>query len=358
VAWAAAASAAHQLGSALVRTAIVPEVYRAQSLDRAELDRAAANAAAAILLGDELGLSPIAALRSVYVIKGAPAMYTRTMVALVLSRGHRMWTESETHEAVTVAGHRAGDPEHVERSTWTIARARAEGYTRNNNYREHPAAMLYARAAADVARRVAPDVLLGVPETPAEELGPLMPGGALDGGADTPDSRVVRRAGGKPRTTGTTHPALGTVRAAPAPGVSDEDEPTGPPGEVPGGDVSAPRDVTGADVLPDAAGPADGDDDPPNEDVEPLVTSAQRATLHVGFKALGLDRDGPNGYVAAAGRIVGRTIDSTSELTVTEASAVIEAVNERRRRLTPPPADDEPESTPEPADDDTYRGPR
>jgi len=138
IAWAQAADAAYTLAKRLTTTDFVPKTYKGKPDE----------AAAAILLGDELGLAPLAALRSVYVLQGTPAMYARAMVALVVGRGHRIWTEAETATSVTVAGYRAGYPEQVERSTWDLDRAKREGFAqRNANYRDHPAAMLYARAA-------------------------------------------------------------------------------------------------------------------------------------------------------------------------------------------------------------------
>jgi hypothetical protein len=347
------------LALALVRTAVVPDSYRAKSADRNEIERAAADAAAAILLGDELGLSPIAALRSIYVIKGQPAMYALTMVALVMSRGHRIWTESESPESVTVAGHRAGDPEHIERSVWTMQRARAEGLTRNRNYTDHPAQMLYARAASTIARRVAPDVLLGVPETTAEELGGVPVGGVVD----SPGERVMQRAPARTAQRLTTAPPTPVTadEGGPAgPGLSGA-EPTGqtPPETSPQGPQGAPQDVTGTTTLPDDSEPADGDETSPDD--EPMIESKQRARLHVGFKALGLDRDGASGYIAVTGRILGRHVESTNDLTVTEASHVIEVVEDRLRRITPgavpPPTDEGADDGPvDPGD--VYRGPR
>src|SRR5690606_23270049 len=57
VAWAEAAAAANQLAKALSRTTFVPK-------DMTDVG----NATAAILMGDELGMSPIASLRSIYVV--------------------------------------------------------------------------------------------------------------------------------------------------------------------------------------------------------------------------------------------------------------------------------------------------
>src|SRR6185312_11850529 len=82
VAWAKAAAAANQLAKALTTTTFVPKDFAGNIGD----------ATAAILLG-ELGLSPLAALRSIYVVHGSPALYARTMVALAQSQGHAVWTE-------------------------------------------------------------------------------------------------------------------------------------------------------------------------------------------------------------------------------------------------------------------------
>ena len=151
VAWAQAATAANQLAKALSTTAFVPDTMRDPG-----------NATAAILMGDELGLSPIASLRSIYVVHGTPALYARSMVALALSKGHAIWTESSSDQGVVVCGHRAGS-EHVERSEWTIQRATKAGYTTNKKYGSNPQEMLYSKAAAEVARKVAADVLAGIP---------------------------------------------------------------------------------------------------------------------------------------------------------------------------------------------------
>lgn len=152
VAWATAAHAANQLAKALARTPFAPKDFQGKEGD----------ATAAILMGDELGLSPLASLRSIYVIHGTPAMYARTMVALALSHGHEIWTEKSTDTEVVVCGRRRG-MDHIERSVWTIARARTAGYTNNKKYASNPQEMLYSKAAAEVSKKVAADVLAGIP---------------------------------------------------------------------------------------------------------------------------------------------------------------------------------------------------
>src|SRR5690606_24635185 len=151
VAWAEAAAAANQLAKALSRTTFVPK----------EMTNVG-NATAAILMGDELGMSPIASLRSIYVVHGTPALYARSMVALALAHGHEIWTEETSDAKVVVCGRRRGS-ENVERAEWTIARAQKAGYTGNKKYASNPQEMLYAKAAAEVARKIAADTLAGIP---------------------------------------------------------------------------------------------------------------------------------------------------------------------------------------------------
>ena len=158
IAWADGLAAAHRIGSALCQTAFVPASFRGKPEE----------AAAAILYGDEIGLTPTQALQSVHVISGRPGLYARAMVALALSKGHEVWTVEKSDAKVTVAGRRKGST-HVHEETWTTARAQKAGYTTNKKYSTDPQAMLYARAAADVVRQIAPDALAGL-DYAVEEL--------------------------------------------------------------------------------------------------------------------------------------------------------------------------------------------
>lgn len=149
---------ASQLANALAATSFVPAHFRGKPDD----------VAAAIMYGAAVGLDPMSALRAIYVVNGTPGMYARQMVAIIQAAGHKVWTEDSTDDAVTVCGQRRGS-DHVERVEWTIDRAKKAGYTSNKQYQTNPQGMLWARAASDVARRVAPDALAGL-DTSVEEL--------------------------------------------------------------------------------------------------------------------------------------------------------------------------------------------
>ena len=156
--WAQAAQAAHEVAVSLVQTSFVPESFRNKPHE----------ATAAILSGDEIGLSPMAALRSFDVIQGTAAPRAITLRAVVQSKGHEVWQVEATDTRAVFRGRRRGS-EHVEESVWTIERARSLGLVGKQNWKNQPKAMLMARATAEVCRLIAADALLGIPYS-VEEL--------------------------------------------------------------------------------------------------------------------------------------------------------------------------------------------
>lgn len=146
----AAMDAASRLAGALCSTAMVPKQYQGKPDD----------GAAAILYGAELGMNPIQSLQNVMVINGKPGVEARTMVALLKTKGYRVETVEQSDTKVTVRG--VAPDGHEEISTWTIDRAAQAGYTSNALYKKIPAQMLWAKAATEVCRKIAPDVLLGI----------------------------------------------------------------------------------------------------------------------------------------------------------------------------------------------------
>ncbi|OHU48137.1 hypothetical protein [Mycobacteroides chelonae] len=150
---------AMELANGLCDSELVPALYRGKP----------GNGAVAILYGAELGLNPIQSLQQIFVVQGKPAIYARTAVALLkTAAGIVVQTVETSDERVTVT---ATDPRtgQVETSTWDIARAEKAKYTGNQKYTTDPQAMLYAKAAMEVCRKIAPDVLLGIPYS-REEL--------------------------------------------------------------------------------------------------------------------------------------------------------------------------------------------
>lgn len=155
--WARDLHQAYQAARSLVTTSFVPQSYKAKPEE----------AAAAIMTGAELGLSPLAALRSIDIIQGTPALRAIAMRALVQSKGHDIWVEESTETRAIVCGRRQGS-DHVERVVWSQDRAQRLGLMSKDNYRKQPGVMYIARGTGEVARLIAADVLLGVPYTVEE----------------------------------------------------------------------------------------------------------------------------------------------------------------------------------------------
>lgn len=156
--WASDAQEIARMAASLVQTSFVPAAMRGKP----------AEATAAILTGLEVGLQPMAALRSIDVIQGTPALRAVTLRALVQGAGHEVWVDEQTKTRAVVKGRRRGS-DVVQESVWTTDRAKDLGLLGKDNWKKQPGAMLVARATAECCRLVAADVILGLPYA-VEEL--------------------------------------------------------------------------------------------------------------------------------------------------------------------------------------------
>jgi hypothetical protein len=111
----------------------------------------------------------MAALRSIDIIGGTPAMRAHALRGLVQSKGHDVWVEDATNTRAVVCGRRKGS-EQVQKSVWSMDRAKGLKIDQRDNWRKQPQAMLIARATAEICRLIASDVILGIPYA-VEELG-------------------------------------------------------------------------------------------------------------------------------------------------------------------------------------------
>lgn len=151
--WAREAEVAFRLAEQLAKTSFVPSTMRG-NVD---------NITACLLAGNELGLPPMAALKSMDVIHGIVGLRAHAMRGLVQSHGHEVEVIESSDTVCRIRGRRMGTEE-WQTSTWTIGRAQLAGYVaKNAMYRTNPADMLGARATGEVCRWIASDVLHGVP---------------------------------------------------------------------------------------------------------------------------------------------------------------------------------------------------
>lgn len=144
----------------------------------------AAAAGVIIMTGMELGLTPMQALLGIHLVEGRPVLAADTLVAIVRrSPVCAMWRTVESTEArCTIETQRKGADDVVTR-TWTADDAKRAGLWTKNIWQKYPRAMLRHRAAADLAREVYPDVVLGMydpEELDADDVAAADVGSAAD----------------------------------------------------------------------------------------------------------------------------------------------------------------------------------
>lgn len=125
-------------------------------------------ATAAILSGWELGIQPMASLKTIDVIQGQPALRAHIMRGLIQSKGHEIEVVESTDIYCKMRGRRKGAEswQHVE---WDIPRVQKLGLLGKDQWKKQPKTMLIARATGEVCRLIASDVLHGMPYA-AEEV--------------------------------------------------------------------------------------------------------------------------------------------------------------------------------------------
>lgn len=279
------------IAESLSKTSFVPKAFFGKP----------AEITAAILAGQEVGMSPMASLRAVDVIEGKPGMSAIALRALVQGHGHDIWVHESTATRAIVKGRRKGT-DRIQESLWTIERAAKLGLTNKANWKNQPTAMLVARATSECARLVAADVILGMPYSTEE----LLDGADVEqeptGSSETePVKRTARR---KPvERAVAAEPDTEPIRAEAAP----QSEPERP--------VSAPP-ATGA-------GPSSR---PP--------TDQQLAKMFATFKdAYITDKEGQLTYIA---EVIGREVESRKELTAADVHKVIDSLDKYIAQNTPP----------------------
>lgn len=263
--WADSATAAYRVAEQLVKTSFVPEGFRGKPYE----------ATAAILAGVEVGLSPMAALRSFDVIQGQAAARAITLRAIVQSHGHEMELVEASDSRCKMRGRRRGGTEWTT-VTWTIDRARSLGLTNKHNWKAQPQAMLVARATSELARLIAADAILGIGYS-AEEVAD-----GAGAGVDVP-----------------------AVTTAPPP----EAEST------PGTKRLSRKRATPAEPEPADAEPV-ADDKPSEQQTRKIM--ATFSDLGFSGKETRADR------LAITSALIGRPIESTAEVTGDEASRLID----------------------------------
>jgi hypothetical protein len=166
VRWVEEAARAEELAARLAGTSFVPTTLRGKPVE----------VMAAILAGLELGLQPMAALRSMDVIQGTPALRAHAMRGLVQSHGHDVELVESTASKCVMRGRRKGT-QAWQTVTWDIPRAAKLGLLGKPEWKKQPTTMLIARATGEMCRLVASDVLYAMPYAAEELDGDTLPDG-------------------------------------------------------------------------------------------------------------------------------------------------------------------------------------
>lgn len=140
---------------------------------------------AVVLAGYDLGFSPTASARMLSIFHGKVLLSADAMVAVCMAKPDvcaMFRCVSGDDRAATYEARRVSHPS-PERLTYTLEMAERAGLTsKNATWKSHPEAMLRARAASALARRLFPDLVAGLydpaefgDDTPAAPVEPAAP---------------------------------------------------------------------------------------------------------------------------------------------------------------------------------------
>ena len=128
---------------ALAESGLLPDSYRRQP----------ANILWAVEYGEMLGLSTMAAITGVHVIKGKPTASAGLISALVRRAGHKLRVRGDAQSA-TCQIIRSDDPKYTFEVTFTLDDAKTAELLDKDNWKHFGPSMLKARAITQCPRRV------------------------------------------------------------------------------------------------------------------------------------------------------------------------------------------------------------
>ena len=155
-------SVALEFAERISRTALIPEALRGKPDE----------VLAVMVYGRELGMEPMRAVRSINFIKGTPTLKAEAIAAMVMASAvcEELTLLDSTDRAALYYAKRVGASKGVEMG-YTLAQAQRAGLTNNPTWKNHPEAMLRARAVTSICRAVFPDVYGGLySEDEAQEI--------------------------------------------------------------------------------------------------------------------------------------------------------------------------------------------
>lgn len=269
--------------------------------------------AACILTGRELGIGPMASLKSIHMVQGVPSLSAEYKRARALAAGHQIVIDESTAARCVVRGRRAGSEQWVT-ITWTLDHARRAKLAGKDVWQQYPQRMLQARATSELCDLLFPDATLGLETTEVLEDGGALAAAIIGetieeeaAATDTPKP-AARTAQRRTRTPAAQTPAPEAGNPEPAPPVTTPDQPP-----LPGEDE------------PDAS-----DYDTPGT-ATPDQLTALWATFTADFE---FTKDDKAEARHAVEKIIGRELDggTTANLSRNEASVAIDTLKRCKTR--------------------------
>lgn len=142
--------------------------------------KGSAEAFAKLVIGEELGVGPAAAMAQIYLFDGKVTFGASLIASLVKQSGRYKYRVEESDTEVCrirwFERDESGEWEDVGPSSFTVGEAQAAGLMSKNNWKHYTSDMLFARALTRGARRYCPDVFGGGSVYTPEEVG-----GSVDG---------------------------------------------------------------------------------------------------------------------------------------------------------------------------------
>lgn len=142
----------------LSKTAMVPQSYQGKPQD----------CFLALEIAGRMGLSPLAVMQNMYMVKGKPSWAGQACMMLINSCGKfrdvrpvYTGTKGKEDRGCYIQAVRINDGEVVQGTEVTLKMAAAEGWATNSKWRNMPEQMLAYRAASFFARVHCPEALMG-----------------------------------------------------------------------------------------------------------------------------------------------------------------------------------------------------
>ena len=127
-----------------------------------------------VMMGAELGLSPVASLTGIHVVQGRPEVGAHLIAGAIARHPHYDYRVTEhTRERCTIAFYKDGEERGA--NTFSLEDAKRAGLANKGVWRSHPKAMLFARAISQGYRYHCPDVFSCPVYVDGEISGPERP---------------------------------------------------------------------------------------------------------------------------------------------------------------------------------------